>query len=115
MTDTLCDAAIEILRATTDGDALAPSHLALVQLAVNDRLNDAGKLAFYELLANVRSGYRPPWFHDVPHMTIDHQGYVRWKGTAIEHFSCRYAYTADAKDYVRRLAAQRIALETNES
>jgi len=38
--------AIEILKATNDGDNLAPVDLKLVELAVNRYLNEAGEVAF---------------------------------------------------------------------
>jgi hypothetical protein len=35
----------------------------------------------------VQSGYKPPWFHGIEHLTIDHEGYVSWKGKRVEHFN----------------------------
>ena len=77
---------IEIVRATHDGDDLAPPDLKLVEMAVNGWLNEAGEVAFAKLLANVRAGYKPPWFMGIEHMTRDHQRYVYWKGKQVEHY-----------------------------
>ncbi len=77
---------IEILRATRDGDDLAPSDLKLVELCVNGWLNETGESAFAELVANVRRGYKPHWFMGIEHMTRDHQRYVYWKGIQVEHY-----------------------------
>jgi hypothetical protein len=77
---------LEILRATHDGDDLAPADLKLVEIAVNGWLNEAGEVVFAELLANVRRGYKPPWFMGIEHMTRDHQRYVYWKGKQVEHY-----------------------------
>lgn len=104
MTDTIFPAALEILQATNDGDNLDPQHLKLVELAVNGLLNEAGKAAFAELLANVRSGYTKPWFHGIEHLTRDHEGYVRWKGHAVEHYEPTYASTADAQKEAGEIA-----------
>lgn len=113
MTNNLCEHAIEILQATNDGEDLAPQHLKLVECAVNGLLNDAGLAAFGELLTNVRAGYKRPWFHDVQHVTLDHQGYVLWKGQPIEHFSPNYAQGDDAKAYVQELARRCLIIEAS--
>lgn len=60
MTDTIFPDALEILRATNDGDDLDPQHLKLVEMAVNGFLNEKGQQAFKELLALVRAGYSKP-------------------------------------------------------
>jgi hypothetical protein len=43
---TNCENAIEILRRTHDGDQLAPKHLRLLELAVNDMITETGQIAF---------------------------------------------------------------------
>ena len=88
------DEAIEILQATNDGDDLAPEDLKLLELAVNGFLNEAGDVAFRALVAKVREGYQRPWFHGIEHLTIDHVGYVYWKGQQVEHYTIgAFAYT----------------------
>ena len=84
---THCDHTIEILKATRDGDDLAPEHLKLIEIAVNGCLSPAGETAFRDLIDRVRSGYVKPWLHDVEHLTRDHHGYIYWKGIQIEHWS----------------------------
>src|SRR6202161_4126692 len=46
---TNCEKAIEILQRTHDGDDLAPQHLRLVELAVNDMVTEVGQAAFEQL------------------------------------------------------------------
>lgn len=111
MANSLADSAIEILRLTNDGDDLDPTHLKLLELAVNGRLTEIGKSAFADLLAQVRAGYAKPWLHGVEHITRDHDGYVYWKSHRIEHFSSPYAHSDQAKIYVVQLAARCAALE----
>lgn len=111
MTTTLADHAVEILQRTHDGDNLDPSHLKLVELAVNGCLNDAGKGAFTAFLANVRDGYTKPWFHGVEHITHNHAGDVLWKGRPIEHVSSGYAHGDEAKTYTQELARRCLILE----
>ena len=41
--------AIEILRKTHDGDALAPNHLHLIELVANGDADEAGIKAFEDL------------------------------------------------------------------
>ncbi len=59
MTPRPYDEVLEILRATHDGDALAPRDLKLTELAVNGFLTEKGEEAFMRLLENVRAGYKP--------------------------------------------------------
>lgn len=111
MTETIIDQALEIIRATHDGDDLDPHDLKLTEHAVNGLLNDTGKAAFEALLAHVRAGYVKPWFHRVEHVTRNHDGYVFYKSHRIEHFSPQYAISEDAKLYAQKLAASCRALE----
>jgi len=84
------DKAIEILKGSHDGDALAPRHLALVELAVNRDLTEAGQQALDELHAQVLAGtYVQPWLHGIEHLSKNHEGYVFWKGHEVEHYSFR--------------------------
>lgn len=87
MTD-FSELSCEILRATKDGEELAPPDLKIVELAVNGLLNKAGEAIFMELHRNATKpeGYSAPWFLGIEHMTRDHQRYVYWKGVRIEHF-----------------------------
>lgn len=92
------DKAIAILSRTNDGDDLAPFHLSLLELAVNIGDNHPEKQARYaemlkqfdELHAQViEGGYRKPWLCGVENLTRDHEGYVYWRGSRVEHFSHR--------------------------
>jgi hypothetical protein len=83
------DRAVEILRATQDGDRLAPLHLYLLQEAVNGHLSAEGLKVFEDLHRNAMQpgGYVPPWYHGIEHLTRDLEGYVYWKGVDVEHHS----------------------------
>ncbi len=107
----LTDNAIEILQRTRDGEDLDPRHLKLVEAAVNGYLNATGLVLFEGLLRQIQKGYVKPWFHGVEHMTRNHEGYVLWKGKAIEHFSPDYAHSDAAKLYVQELARRCAILE----
>ena len=85
---TTCEKAIEILQRTRDGDDLAPEHLSLIELAVNDMVSEAGQIAFERLYGDVAGGsYVQPWYHGIEHLRKDHRGYVYWKGVQVDHFS----------------------------
>jgi hypothetical protein len=88
MSADVCELACDILRATRDGDDLAPPDLKLVELAVNGMLNDTGNAAFLELHRNATKseGYTVPWFLGIEHLTRDQARYIYWKGQRIEHF-----------------------------
>jgi hypothetical protein len=111
MSNPFIEPALEILRATRDGDDLAPEHLALLQGAVNGHLNDKGQAAFHELVENVRGGYVKPWLHGIEHLTIDHEGYVSWRGQRVEHYTPSWAYCEEAKQQARELAERCRQLE----
>ena len=85
---TTCEKAIEILQRTRDGDDLAPEHLSLIELAVNDMVSEVGEIAFEQLYTEVAGGtYVQPWYHGIESLRKDHRGYVYWKGIQVDHFS----------------------------
>jgi len=88
MSADFCELACDILRATKDGEELAPPDLKLVELAANGHLNTAGEAAFMDLHRNATkpAGYTVPWFLGIEHMTRDHQRYLYWKGVRIEYY-----------------------------
>lgn len=84
------DKCLEIIRLTDDGNALSPEHLYLVQTACNGWLSEAGEVEFERLYQQVATGvYVKPWFRGIEHLTMDHEGYVYWKGQHVEHYSFR--------------------------
>ena len=85
---TICEKAIDILQRTRDGDDLAPEHLSLIELAVNDTVSEVGEIAFEQLYTEVAGGtYVQPWYHGIESLRKDHRGYVYWKGIQVDHFS----------------------------
>ena len=107
------DQAIEILQRTNDGDDLSPTHLWLVQEAVNGGLNAKG-LAEFEKLYNTctsEAGYKKPWLHGIEHLTIDHEGFVRWKGKQVEHYESPWSHSEEAKEAAEELARRCRILE----
>ena len=71
----VCEQACSILQATHDGDDLDPTHLWIIQEAVNGNLNEKGLGVFKEVYDQVTSGkYQKPWFHGIEHLTRDHEG-----------------------------------------
>ena len=105
ITPSLTEQSIEILERTRDGNDLEPFHLSLVQAAVNNHLTHRGVEAFQQLYATVTSGqYAKPWLAGVKHVTRDHQGYVYWKGSRIEHFTFSVMEEDHLKQTTQRLA-----------
>ncbi len=117
MSANFCELACDILRATKDGEELAPPDLKLLELAVNGFLNEAGETAFMELHRNATKpeGYTVPWFLGIEHMTRDHQRYIYWKGVRIEHYDHglwrQDGWRERMKDNAEALAARCRALE----
>lgn len=107
-----CEMAIAILQKTNDGDDLDPKELKLLENAVNGFLNDYGQKLFTELHQRVIAGtYKKPFFHNIEHLTINHVGYVYWKGKMVEHYSLSWAYSQDAEKSARELARRCLYLE----
>jgi hypothetical protein len=48
----------------------------------------------------------PAWFHGIEHMTLDEDGYLRWKGQTVERFEPAFAQTDAAKGKARIFAAR---------
>lgn len=113
MKENTCDKAIAILQATSDGDKLSPLDLALVESAVNGFLTEEGTKVFDKLHGTVLAGkYRQPWFHDIENLTIDHVGYIYWKGIVVEHYECPWAYSEEAKESAKELERRCKTLES---
>lgn len=107
-----CDIACAILSGTNDGNNLSPSHLYLVQEFINGNLTEEGIALIHRIESEVTQGkYQPPWFHGVEHMTVDSEGFVYYKKKNIEHFSGRYRYTEEAKEFLLKLAKACESLE----
>jgi hypothetical protein len=96
--------AIEILKATKDGNELDPRDLKLLELAVNGFLSEQGEVAYYELYKRVQDGYTKPWLHGIEHLSITHDGYVNWKDAEVEHFDIPWAYGEKGKASAEELA-----------
>jgi len=104
-----CNKAIEILARTKDGNDLSPSHLYLLQEAVNSNLTDAGIEEFEKLYESVKSGYKRPWFFGIENLTKDHGGYVYWRGVHVEHYS--FSNYEEEKEAAMDLAERCKAIE----
>ena len=117
MSANTCELACDILRATKDGEELAPPDLKLVELAVNGHLNTTGEAAFMDLHRNATkpAGYTVPWFLGIEHMTRDHQRHIYWKGVRIEHYDHDFwrqdGWRERMKADAEALAAHCLALE----
>lgn len=102
------DMAIEILQKTNDGNDLYPLDLALIQKVVNSSvfgISEQDEVAFSDLYARVTAGYKKPWFHGIENLTIDHEGFVYWKGKQVEHYALRnFAFTEYGKKEAEELA-----------
>jgi hypothetical protein len=103
--------AITILQKTNDGDDLAPEHLYLVQEAANGHLSKEGEITFSQLYNSVLEGYKKPWLHGIENLTIDHGGYVYWKGKQVEHYDFPWAYSEHARSEALKIARRCNILE----
>ena len=104
--------AIDILQATHDGHDLDPRQLGLLQAAVNGHLTAEGLDVFSQLHDQVVNGnYRKPWLNGVEYVTIDHEGYVYWKGRHIEHFNRPWAWSEKGAEQTHELSRRCLLLE----
>lgn len=110
----LVDKAIEILRLTHDGEDLQLRDLKLTEMAVNGQLNEQGVRLFERLREEVVSGEyleKRRWLFGIEHLTMDHSGYVRWKGRVVEHFTLREDNEVRLQEWAIELAQRCQALE----
>jgi hypothetical protein len=113
MKEDTCDKTIEILQATSDGDKLSLLDLNLVENAVNGFLSEEGIKVFNQLHEIIVAGkYKYPWFHGIENMTIDHVGYVFWKGATVEHYEQPWAYSKEAQENAQKLKRRCEILES---
>jgi len=112
LSQTKFDKACFILQKTNDGDALSPEHLFLLQEMVNGNLNELGEQEFEKLYLSAVAGYVKPWFHGIEHLTVDHEGYVLWKGKAVEHYDSPWCWTQEAKVQAEEVVRRCRHLET---
>ncbi|GAI46270.1 unnamed protein product, partial [marine sediment metagenome] len=104
------DKVIEILQRTDDGHRLSPSHLTLLQLALNDNLSDKGLQQLNQIHDRVMAGvYVTPWFCGIEHLIQRHDGYVLFKGKVVEHYSS--SDSVAAKDEAIRLVNRCLNVE----
>ena len=109
--DSTCEKAILIVSKTNDGFQLAPADLKLTESAVNGFLNEKGVMAFESLYQSVlHDEYVQPWLQGIEHLTVDHEGYIYWKGIDVEHYD--YPYSDDSRQDLEALAQRCIHLES---
>lgn len=78
---------------------------------VNGHLNELGEQEFEKLYQSALVGYQKPWFHGVEHLTVDHVGYVYWKGRAVEHYDFPWGWSEEAKAQAEEVARRCRILE----
>lgn len=104
---TQCEKACEILRLTKDGEELSPEHLWLVENAVNGFLNDKGEEKFRSLYEDVAAGrYHKPYLHGIEYLTINHEGFVHWRGKHVEHYDISFAFSDKGREATLELASR---------
>jgi len=108
----VCDKACFILQKTNDGEDLSPEHLYLLQEMVNGNLNELGEQEFEKLYQSVMVGYVKPCFHGIDHLTLDHKGFVRWKGQVVEHYDSPWRWSQEAKVQAEEVARRCRHLES---
>jgi len=114
MTESTCDKACTILLKTKDGDDLSPEHLYLLQEMVNGHLNELGEQEFEKLYQAALVGYVKPWFHGIEHLTLDLEGYVLWKGKAVEHYDSPWRWSEAAKVQAEEVVRRCLILEATD-
>jgi hypothetical protein len=109
--------AVDILRATDDGDELDGADLALLQDVVNSRgscLSERGGQYWAALHQSATSGsYVKRWFCGIKNLTRDAQGYVYWRGKQVEHYSYQPEHRAKMIAAARILASVCTRIESS--
>ena len=116
-----CEMAIEIIKATEDGDLLSPQELFLTQEALNNNLNDLGMQEFRELHKAIKDDtfipFNKRWFHGIEHMTADTAEaggglWINWKGHNVEHYDQPWAWSKEGKEEALEVAERCKHLES---
>lgn len=108
------DKVIEILKRTNDGDDLYPTHLSLLETAVNNYecLTEKGREVLETIYnQSLENKYKAPYLHNIENLTIDCEGYVQWRGVEVEHYTLSWAFSEKAKECAKELAIRCRLLE----
>ncbi len=85
------EVALEILQLSNDGNKLTPQHLKLIEVSVNHGLSRKGEKLLKQIRDDLKNGkYVQPWFMGVEGMTQDHEAFVYYHGSHVEHYTNRY-------------------------
>ena len=69
-------------------------------------------MAFADLYHKIQTKtYKQTWLHGVEHLTIDHEGFVYWKGQHVEHYTMKFLN--DLKEQSQELGRWCQILEDN--
>ena len=74
-------------------------------------LTELAENEFFRLLGLNRPSYKAQWFHGIEHLTIDHEGFVAWRGREIERYTPAWAYTSVARQSALELGRRCRQLE----
>lgn len=78
---------IEIIEATSDGNNLSPRHLKLTESAANGFLNNSGIEELIQVKQMIRDNNYVDWFYGIEHLTLSHNGDIKWKGVNVDSYS----------------------------
>lgn len=85
--DDIYQTIIQIIETTSDGKDLSPRHLKLTEDAANGFLDSDGLKELNRVYEMVKNNQYIDWFHGIEHMTQTHEGYVKWKGVAVDNYT----------------------------
>ncbi len=107
----LIESCLAILKLSSGGADLLQEDRLLLDLAKKGYLNEKGEAAVFELHKSILEERYYCWFHDIPYLTIDTNGYVYWKGQLVESFKPRWAQSSPANKHANEIARRCRILE----
>lgn len=78
---------IEIIGTTSDGNQLSARHLELTQSAINGFCTEEGINELRRVYQMVIDNNYVNWFHNIEGMVLKNNGYVKYKGEILDHYS----------------------------
>lgn len=111
MTQTKIESIIyEILAGTSDGSQLSPQHLTLIQSAVNGFSSKEELEDLKQIHQLVKAGKYTNWFHNIKHLTLDHNGFIHWKEKVVAQHT--FETSEDEKTAVKEIQSRCLHIES---
>lgn len=81
---------IYIIESTCNGQELSPRHLKLTESLVNGFITNEGIEELKRVQKMIANRNYVDWFHGIEHLTLSHDGDIKWKGVTVDCYGSTY-------------------------